>query len=55
MKMFSATLRSGKSVGSWKMIAIPAACDCLASVEDHLLAVEQQPAARPAGGRRRGS
>ena len=29
-KMFSATLRSGKSVGSWKMIAIPAACDCLA-------------------------
>ena len=30
MKMFSATLRSGKSVGSWKMIAIPAACDCLA-------------------------
>ena len=29
-KMFSATLRSGKSVGSWKMIAIPAACDCFA-------------------------
>ena len=29
-KMFSATVRSGKSVGSWKMIAIPAACDCLA-------------------------
>ncbi len=28
--MFSATLRSGKSVGSWKMIAIPAACDCFA-------------------------
>ena len=28
MKTFSATVRSGKSVGSWKMIAMPAACDC---------------------------
>ena len=43
-KMFSATLRSGNSVGSWKMIAIPAVLRLLGVVEDRLLAVEQEPA-----------
>ena len=44
MKMFSATLRSGKSVGSWKMIAIPASCDCLALSKITSCAVQEQPA-----------
>ncbi len=47
-KMFSATLRSGKSVGSWKMIAIPAACDCLALSK---IASSPSRRSRPASGR----
>src|SRR5438067_6775464 len=47
-KMFSATLRSGNSVGSWKMIAIPAACDCLALSK---IASSPSISRRPASGR----
>ena len=47
-KMFSATLRSGKSVGSWKMIAMPAACDCLALSK---IASSPSSTSRPASGR----
>ena len=47
-KMFSATLRSGKSVGSWKMIAIPAACDCFALSK---IASSPSRKSRPASGR----
>src|SRR5437763_4277526 len=47
-KMFSATLRSGKSVGSWKMIAIPAACDCFALSK---IASSPSRTSRPASGR----
>src|SRR5712691_11628071 len=47
-KMFSATLRSGKSVGSWKMIAIPAACDCFAVSK---IASSPSRTSRPASGR----
>jgi hypothetical protein len=46
--MFSATVRSGKSVGSWKMIAIPAACDCLALSK---IASSPSSRSRPASGR----
>src|SRR6266508_3970671 len=47
-KMFSATLRSGKSVGSWKMIAIPAVCDCFALSK---IASSLSRTSRPASGR----
>src|SRR2546423_133936 len=47
-KMFSATLRSGKRIGSWKMIAIPAACDCLALSK---IASSPSRTRRPASGR----
>src|SRR5436309_1225048 len=47
-KMFSATLRSGKSVGSWKMIAIPAVCDCFALSK---IASSPSRTSRPASGR----
>ena len=39
MKTFSATDRSGKSVGSWKMIAIPASRAAAGPVEDERAAV----------------
>src|SRR5438067_10846287 len=47
-KMFSATLRSGKRIGSWKMIAIPAACDCFALSK---IASSPSRTRRPASGR----
>src|SRR5881397_1259465 len=47
-KMFSATLRSGNSVGSWKMIAIPAACDCFALSK---IASSPSSRSRPPSGR----
>src|SRR5215510_10880152 len=47
-KMFSATVRSGKSVGSWKMIAMPAACDCLALSK---IASSPSSRSRPESGR----
>src|SRR5437763_1464514 len=46
--MFSATLRSGKRIGSWKMIAIPAACDCFALSK---IASSPSRTSRPASGR----
>src|SRR5438067_4416177 len=46
--MFSATLRSGKRIDSWKMIAIPAACDCFALSK---IASSPSRTSRPASGR----
>ena len=55
MKTFSATVRSGKSVGSWKMIAMPGRVRLRGRVEDDLLAVHAARARCRAGARRRGS
>ena len=53
MKMFSATVRSGNSVGSWKMIAMPAACD--GGAVEVAASPSTSTARRRAGAHRRGS